>query len=332
MKIWYDACTGKQVRYGAAIAKRLEEKGHEIIFTTRKHPDTIPLAKHLGLKFEVVGKYDAKTRFTRLYESLKRQIKFSKMFHETPPDCAICHASVDLCRVAFGLGIPIIYTFDTPHADVVNRLTLPLASVIVASKAIPAEVIRSYGAKNIVQFDGVDEVAWMKDFNPSMNFNFERPVIVVRQSEIKATYAEGKNDIMRIIAEKLTSLGHVIYLARYSRSRIKGLLIPKVFVDSASLAAQADLVVSAGGTISREAALAGTPSIIVDIFGRIHVNDYLASKGFPIFTVKPEGVTKTAREYLGKRFDVKSLLSDLENPVDVIENIVYSLEAKGKAF
>ncbi|MEM1581513.1 MAG: DUF354 domain-containing protein [Candidatus Bathyarchaeia archaeon] len=322
MRIWYDACTGKQVRYGATIAKHLEEKGHEVIFTTREHPDTIPLAKYLGLKFRVIGKYYPKTPFTRLYESLRRQLKLSKMFRENPPNYAICHSSVDLCRVAFGLGVPIICTFDTPHADAVNRLTVPFASFVVTSKAIPREIVQSYSARNIIQFDGVDEVAWMKNLKPFTEFDFKRPLIVVRQSEVRAVYAKGLSDLTEKVAKKLTSFGQVIYLSRYSRRPKEGLLVPKSFVDSASLAAQADLVVSVGGTISREAALAGTPSIVIDVFGKIHVNDYLANKGFPIFTVKPEDVIKNAENYLGRRFDVKSLLIDLENPVDVIENII----------
>jgi len=56
MRIWYDACTGKHVRYGVAIAKRLREMGHEVVLTTRKHPDTVPLAKFLNEDFIVVGR------------------------------------------------------------------------------------------------------------------------------------------------------------------------------------------------------------------------------------------------------------------------------------
>ncbi|MEM1607255.1 MAG: DUF354 domain-containing protein [Candidatus Bathyarchaeia archaeon] len=322
MKIWYDACTGKHIRYGAAITKRLEEKGHEVIFTTREHPDTIPLAKYLNLKVEVIGKYDPRTLYTRLYEGLRRQLKFSRIFMKDPPKYAICHGSVDLCRVAFGLGVPIICTFDTPHADAVNRLTIPLASVVVASKAIPQEIIRSYGAKRIIQFDGVDEVAWMRGFKPLIEFDFKRPLIVVRESEVKAAYARGNADVMEKIARDLVSLGQVMYLSRYSRRRRRGLIVPKGFIDSASLAAQADLVVSVGGTIAREAALFGTPSIVIDVFGKIHVNEYLVSKGFPIFITKPEDALRYAKKYLGMRFDVKTLLMELENPVDVIENII----------
>jgi len=325
MKIWYDACTGKHVRYGAAITKRLSEKGHKIIFTTREHPDTISLAKFLDLNFKVVGKYDPTSRYTRLRESLLRQVEFCEMFKEKPPDIAVSHGSADLCRVAFGLNVPIISTFDSPHADAVNKLTLPLVDVAVVSKAIPDEILHEYHVKKVIKFEGVDEVAWMKDFKSKMKFDFKRPLIVVRQTEVKAVYAARITDITEKIARRLTKLGEVVFLSRYERRPRKGLVVPKKFIDSAGLAAQADLVVSVGGTISREAALAGTPSIVIKLFDRMHVNEYLARKGFPIFMVKPEQVMKYAEKYLGKRRDVKSLLESLENPVDVIENVIEEL-------
>jgi len=328
MKIWYDACTGKHVRYGAAITKRLSEKGHEIIFTTREHPDTISLAKFLGLNFKVIGRYDPTSRYTRLRESLLRQTEFCEMFKEKPPDIAVSHGSVDLCRVAFGLNIPIISTFDSPHADAVNKLTLPLVDVVVVSKAIPDEVLHGYHVKEVIKFEGVDEVAWMKDFKPKMKFDFKRPLIVVRQTEVKAAYAAGITDVTETIARKLTKLGEVIFLSRYERRPRKGLVVPKKFIDSASLAAQADLVVSVGGTISREAALAGTPSIVIKLFDGMHVNEYLARKGFPIFIVKPEQVMKYAEKYLGKKQDIKPLLESLENPVDIIENVIEELRGE----
>jgi predicted glycosyltransferase len=133
MKVWYDACTGKHVRYGAAIGKYLRKRGHEFIFTTREHPDTLPLAKLLGEKPLVVGRYNPSTLTTRLQESAERIIEFSKLFEKSKPDVAVAHQSVELCRVAFGLGIPIVLTADTPHASAVNRLTIPFANTVVVS-------------------------------------------------------------------------------------------------------------------------------------------------------------------------------------------------------
>ena len=326
LRVWYDACTGKHVRYGAAITERLKKrKNCEVIFTLREHPDTIPLARHLGLKFEVIGKYDPTSKFTRLYEGLRRQLKFCEMFGDNPPDVAISHTSVDLCRVAFGLGVPVILTFDTPHGVAQSRLTVPLSDIVVASRAIPEDCLRKYGARKIRFFEGVDEIAWMKNFKPVVKYDYGRPLIVVRQAEIKAAYAEGLVDVTEKIAEKLTSFGKVVFLSRYERKPRKNLIVPEHFVDSASLAAQADLVVSVGGTIAREAALAGTPSIIIKVFSGMHVNEYLANRGFPIFLVKPENVLDRAKSLIGRRLDVKHLLSELENPVDVIENLIQDL-------
>jgi len=96
---------------------------------------------------------------TRLKASTRRQLLFCKMFEKDKPDLAIMHVSIECARVAFGLGIPLISTFDTPHAEAQCRLTVPLTDIVIASKAIPPQAVYRYGAKKLVQFDGVDEVA-----------------------------------------------------------------------------------------------------------------------------------------------------------------------------
>lgn len=328
MRVWHDACTGKHVRYGVAIARRLREMGHEVVLTTRKHPDTIPLANLLNEKFIVAGKYNPKSLLSRLREGARRQLLFCKIFGENIPDVAISHGSVDQIRVAFGLKIPIITTIDTPYAEAVNRLTLPLADYIIASKAIPERVLRGFNINGkIIQFDGVDEVAWIRGFKPLIKYDFGRPLIVVREVEEKAAYAEKKFPSVAI-AKKLTRIGKVVFLSRYQRRILKGLIVPKDFVDSASLVAQADLFVGAGGTITREAALQGTPAIVTDVFQGQYVNDYLAEKGFPIFRTELSSVYALAKEVLGSKKDVSDLLAKLENPVDVIVDVVEKLEVK----
>ena len=322
MRVWYDACTGKHVRYGVAVARRLKRRGHEVILTTRTHPDTVALAKALGEKFVIVGKYNPVSPYTRVLESTRRQLQFCKMFEKTLLDIAISHQSPEMCRVAFGLGIPIITTSDAPHAIAANKLTIALSNVLIISKALPLRFYREYNPEKIVQFDGVDEVAWIKDYKP-INLEYEKPLIVVRQMETKASYAVGEEDVTETLAHKLTKLGHVLFLSRYERRPRKNLMVSEELVDSASLAAHADLVVTVGGTISREAALQGTPSIIVSTsLGRLYANDYVTKKGFPLFTVPHSKVLDYAKKYLSKKFDAKGLLAELEDPVDVIERVV----------
>jgi len=326
MRIWYDACTGKHVRYGSAIAEKLRKNGHEMILTTRRHPDTLPMIEYLDEEFLSVGEYDPRSLFTRLKGGLRRQLLLAKIFERRPLDVAVSHGSVDQCRVAFGLGKPVISTVDTPYAQAVHRLTLPLTKYIVASKAIPQEILQQYNIDaDMVSFDGVDEVAWIKKFKPEITCDFGKPLIVVRQLEEKAAYTNAKVNMLAL-ARKLTKLGKVAFLSRYERKKIKNLIIPKGFVDSASLVAQADLFVGVGGTITREAALQGTPAIVVDLFSGQYVNEFLAAKGFPIFRIPASKVMATAKKEISKKRDVKAKLEKLQNPVDVIADIVKKLD------
>ncbi len=327
MKIWYDAGTGKQVRYAIAIAQRLRKSGHEFVFTTREHPDTLPLAQILGENPIVVGKYNPSTLASRLEESSERIIEFTKLFKENPPDIAIAHQSVELCRTAFGLGIPVILTADTPYAYAVNKLTIPFASAMVISEALPKSFTRNYCAKNILPFKGVDEVAWIKDFKPTKIDGIRKPLIVLRQIEAKAAYAKGKRDLAKIIADQLGKMGNVHLIQRYNE-QADDFGMKDGFVDSANLVANAELVVSYGGTIAREAALQGVPSIAISDMAKTYVNKYVAQKGFPLFMTTEQGIVGYAKKYLGKRFDVKEKLAALENPVDVIEKVVEKIRLK----
>jgi predicted glycosyltransferase len=331
VRIWYDACTGKQVRYGAAIAERLRKSGHDVIFTTREHPDTLALARIIGENPIVVGKYRPTSLFSRLEESANRVLKFSKLFRDNPPDIAISHQSVELCRTAFGLGIPIILTADTPHAKAVNKLTIPFATTLVVSEALLKRFLKKYCSANIIQFKGVDETAWIKDLKPSKTFDFKKPLIVIREFETKAAYALGTADPTLEIARKLGVLGNVLFLKRYNAAGKEVFAGKDELVDSARLVANADLVVSAGGTIAREAALQGVPSVIVSEMGRTYVNTYLARRGFPIFMSDARKVLNLAKRYLGKKFDVTAKLAQFDNPVDIIEKAAIEIQSASKA-
>ncbi|NLF89690.1 DUF354 domain-containing protein [Candidatus Bathyarchaeota archaeon] len=326
MRVWYDACTGKHTRYGSAIGKEIRKRGHTYIFTTREHPDTLPLMKVLGEKPLVIGKYNPGTLASRLKESAERVIEFSNLFEKNKPDAAIAHQSVELCRTAFGLGIPIILTADTPHALAVNRLTIPFAHTVVVSEALPKSFTKTYCAQHVVPFKGVDEVAWIQGFKPTRMPTLKKPLIVLRQIENKAAYAKGQADNAKTLAEKLGELGNVHLLERYNGGA-EAHMQKAAFEDSASLVANADLVVSYGGTISREAALQGVPSIAIGDMADTYVNTYLAKKDFPLFITTEDKVLGLAKKYLGKHFDVTAKLADLKNPVKVIADLVEGLKS-----
>jgi predicted glycosyltransferase len=326
-KIWYDALTGKHIRYGTAIAKALQNNDHEIVLTTRKHPDTLPVAKFLRQQYVAVGQYNPKTSLTRVKSGALRQLKFCELFKNNPPQVAISHGSPDQCRVAFGLGIPIITTVDTPYAEAVHRLTIPYSRYVISSEAIPRRIMQKYNIDGkLLSFEGVDEVAWIIDSQPEAKYDFGKPLIVVREIEAKATYSNKKLDLLSL-AKQLTKLGKVVYLSRYQRRKVEGIIVPQ-FVDSVSLVSQADLFVGVGGTMTREAALQGTPSIVIQAFSDQYVNDFLIRKGFPIFKAKIINAFRLAKRLVGSRYDVKHLLGDLENPVNTISDVIKEIPEK----
>ena len=149
----------------------------------------------------------------------------------------------------------------------------------------------------------------------------------VRQIEAKAAYAQGKKDLAKTIAEELGEIGNVHLIQRYNEQG-ETFGVKEGFADSANLVANADLVVSYGGTIAREAALQGVPSIAISDMAKTYVNRYLAQKGFPLFITTEQGILSYAKKYLGKRFDMRAKLVELENPVDVIEKAVENLMVK----
>jgi hypothetical protein len=207
----------------------------------------------------------------------------------------------------------------------VNRLTIPFAHTVVVSEALPRSFANRYCAQNVVSFKGVDEVAWIKDYQPPKKTKQKKPLIVLRQMETKAAYAKDKHDTAKNLAEQLAELGKVNLLERYNdEGATYG--VKSAFENSLALVANADLVVSYGGTISREAALMGVPSIAISDMARTPVNKYLEKKGFPLFITNEESVMAMAKKQLSKRFDVTAKLAALENPVDVIVKIVENLK------
>jgi len=120
-------------------------------------------------------------------------------------------------------------------------------------------------------------------------------------------------------------LGNVHLVERYNDSG-ETFGVKMDFEDTANLVANADLVVSYGGTISREAALQGVPSIAVSDMANTPVNTYLIRKGFPFFITTEQGIMELAKKYIGKRFEVADKLAALENPVDVIEKVAVNIK------
>ena len=172
MIFWIDTVTSKEALLFNAIAEELEKEGHEVLFTCREYDYVVSLFDLLQRKVEVLGKHGGGTLFGKLIAGNERISLLANHINKLDkiPDYHISFACPESTRVAFGLSIPVISINDSPHAKAVAKLTVPYAKHLVYSSCIPKEKWLSKGAlENQLQpYDGIDEVAWIKDFEPNM--------------------------------------------------------------------------------------------------------------------------------------------------------------------
>lgn len=304
MKVWYDAHSIRDLKFGCALSKELKRCGHEFIFTALDCPEALSQAGLYGEKPKAIGKPSSDSLISGLQANAQRIIEFCKLFEDNNPDVAITPQSAEVVRTAYGLGIPIILTADKLDADALNRLTIPFAHTAVVSEALPKRFPKTYCAQRVVRFKGVDEVAWIESSKSHSASASKKPLIIYDQSTSQAE----KN---RALAEKLAEIGEVYLLGQGNSVE-----------SSAALVSKADLVVSYGGSVCREAALQGVPSVAISDAAKAPLNTYLAKKGFPLFITAESRVMELAKKYLGRRFDVAEQLAGLENPVKVIADLV----------
>lgn len=301
MKVWYDARNARDIKFGCALSKELKERGHEFIFTALDCPETLPLASLFNEKPQVIGKPCSGSVMSGLQTNAQRIIEFCKLFEDNRPDVAIAPQSAEVARTAYGLGIPIIMTVNTPSDDALNRLTIPFAHTIMLSEALPKQFPKAYCAQRVIRFRGVNEVAWIERSKLPRASASKKQLIIYEQCTSQAD---------KVLAEELAEIGEVRLLVQGSAE------------NSVGLVSTADLVVSYGGSVCREAALQGVPSVAISEMARVPLDVYLAKKGFPLFITSESKVMGLAKKYIGKRFDVSEQLADLENPVKVIADLV----------
>ena len=212
-------------------------------------------------------------------------------------DCALAHGSTDLpvaCRL---LRIPNSTMFDYEWAVLQHHVNCRVANLVLVPDAIPAERLARYGARppKLVRYPGLKEEYYLADFEPdeavlqALGVDPALPLCVVRTAPSYALYLGGSENellprLLRHVADDQRAQTVVLARTPEQRDAIRALglervIVPDRAVDGRSLVAFADTLVSAGGTMNREAAVLGTP--VWSIFeGRMGaVDEQLAREG-----------------------------------------------------
>jgi hypothetical protein len=202
------------------------------------------------------------------------------------------------------LGIPSATAFDYEWATVQHTVNCRLARAVVVPEAIPPERLDRYGARpKLRRYAGLKEEYYLADFEPDdavldeLGLDRDEPIVVVRTPPELSLYHRFENDLFRQVLERLRGTQTVV-LPRTAaqREQLAGFIVPEHAVDAQSLVARADLVISAGGTMNREAVALGTP-VYTTFEGRLGaVDELLLAEGRLRRLTDPAQVTVEKRD------------------------------------
>src|SRR3954449_6474402 len=276
MRIWVDLTASAHPIVMRPIVARLRQRGHEVDITARDYAQTLELCRLHGLDVEVFGSHGGATRTKKLGALVGRTRALRSWTKDRGFDLAVGHGSNDLALVARSRGIPAVNTFDYEWATVQHNIGCRLARRVMVPESIPPERLKRYGVgpDKLVQYPGLKEEYYLSEFEPDrelfdrLGVDAERVVVIVRPPPDVSLYHRKSNPLFPQIVSRLGNdpQVHAVVLPRTDaqRSYVESLDLPSVIVaeravEAQSLVALADLVVSAGGTMNREAAALGTP-------------------------------------------------------------------------
>ena len=340
MKIWIDILTPKQLLFSEQIIKKLGKK-HKILCTSRKYEEVTKLAKIRNSDLIFVGKHGGGNKKAKLEASIDRMRKLSGKIKAFSPDLTISFCSPEAAKISFGLGIRHVAFCDSPHADAVMRLTLPLIQKLLIPNAIPKNEFSKYGIdkKNIISYKAIDAVVTIKrkiNQEASLPFrNNKRKNILIRVEEDEAAYTSKSSKTFLIIKQVVKEYGkeNIVILGRYTK-QIQNLQkkfgkkakIVKMSFDGKHLLNNTDIFIGSGGTMTAESALLGIPTISYNAIPNI-IESYLVKK----YLVKRETNPVKISNYIKKIFTthnrehqkrVKKIVAKMEDPIQKLMNVI----------
>ncbi len=274
MKVWVDLTNSPHVLVLAPIIRRLEQQGHEVQVTARDFAQTLELCERLGLGYYAIGHHRGAALGDKALGLVDRSWQLVRFAARRKFDLAIGHGSNDISVAAKLLRIPSSTMFDYEWATIQHNVNCRLAQAIVVPDVIPVERLERYGAAGkLRRYPGLKEEYYLYDFEPDpavlseLGLSAAEPIAVVRTPPAVSLYHRFENDLFGQVLQRLQGLQTVVLPRtaeqRQELSKAGGFLIPEHAIDAQSLIAYSDVVVSAGGTMNREAVALGTPVFTV---------------------------------------------------------------------
>jgi len=277
VRVWVDISNSPQVPFFRPLIALLQARGHDVLVTTREYAQTIELLELHGIAHDVVGPGHGGARAAGKARAMAGRLRALRRFAGVRRfDLALSHASHELPLAARSLGIPSSYAFDYEFARVQHGLGCRAARRVVVPEAIPQDRLARLGAteRKVRRYPGLKEEYSLHGFSTDaavldgLEIDRARVLVVIRTPPEVSLYHRHGNPLFEDVLEKLgrDDNVHAVVLPRTIEQRdairarsLPSLVVPEHAVDALSLVAHADLVVSAGGTMNREAVALGIP-------------------------------------------------------------------------
>jgi predicted glycosyltransferase len=282
MRIWIDLTNSPHVLVMRPVIERLRADGHEVSVTARDFAQTIALCERLGIAHTPIGHHRGERVAAKAVGLASRSwalVRWARRRARAAGgrfDLALGHGSNDVTVAAAALRVPSSTMFDYEWATVQHNVNCRLAEAVVVPEVIPSERLERYGARGKLRpYAGLKEEYYLADFEPEesvleeLSVDRDRPIVVVRTPPELSLYHRFENDLFADVLDRLRVAAaeegvQPVVLPRVDSqraelARVSGFIVPERAIDAQSLIAYADLVISAGGTMNREAVALGTP-------------------------------------------------------------------------
>jgi uncharacterized protein len=270
VRIWVDLTNSPHVLVMRPLIAAMREDGHEVEVTARDFAQTLELLERHGMEHTVIGRHRGERRGSKALGLVSRSLALARWARRRRFDVAMGHGSNDVSVAARLLRLPSATAFDYEWAAAQHQVNCRLVRAVVVPEAIPPERLYRYGARGkLRRYPGLKEEYYLADFEPDpavigeLGLDRAEPIVVVRTPPEVSLYHRFENPLFTQVLERLRGAQAVVLprtpAQREELRRHGGFVVPDKAIDAPSLVALADLVISAGGTMNREAVALGTP-------------------------------------------------------------------------
>lgn len=298
MRIWIDLANSPHVPFFRSLANELTKRDHEVVVTARDFAETVELAEAAGFAAQVIGAHGGGKLSGKAGNLVQRALALARWARGQELDLAVSHNSYSQILAARALSLRTVTLMDYEHQPA-NHLAFRMASRIIVPRAFPETAITRFGASaaKVRRYDGIKEDVYLANFNADPEFEKTLCELGIRASDVlvtlrppasEALYHRFENALFDQLLERLSTIPSVkaILLPRndsqrksYSTRYGSNLILPAAPLDGANLIALSDLVVSAGGTMNREAAALGVPAASIYLGEWAAVDEQLVNEG-----------------------------------------------------